>query len=310
MAPPKKKAQPQGTRKPGAETPPKGPAAAKPTPRQAVVAAPQTGGGEVVSEEYQKLMEQYAGEGISSNPSDFLIPMIYILQPLSPQVLRDNQAFIDGAEPGYIWLKSSLEDPLQGDIWFQPCHHYRKWVEWVPRKQGGGFVASYDPDRNRPTEPPPGLKAKIYRDPENPKATRWKMPNGNDLIDTQYYVGYVLEENGMKPREYIMPLASTQHQFGRALMTHAKNRIIEEGPFAGRPAALWSSMFHITTELRKNNSGEWYVFKFTDNDNVRWVSQDQFMAGVRLMKAFETGIAKPDYEGQQDGGGEGNSDTM
>jgi hypothetical protein len=239
-----------------------------------------------------------------------LIPMIYILQPLSPQVLRDNQAFIDGAEPGYIWLKSSLEDPLQGDIWFQPCHHYRKWVEWVPRKQGGGFVASYDPDRNRPTEPPPGLKAKIYRDPENPKATRWKMPNGNDLIDTQYYVGYVLEENGMKPREYIMPLASTQHQFGRALMTHAKNRIIEEGPFAGRPAALWSSMFHITTELRKNNSGEWYVFKFTDNDNVRWVSQDQFMAGVRLMKAFETGIAKPDYEGQQDGGGEGNSDTM
>jgi hypothetical protein len=260
------------------------------------------------SEDYYKMMAEYAGQGISSNPRDFLISMVYILQPLSPQVLRDNQQYMEGAEPGYIWLKNSLEDPLQGDVWFQPCHHYRKWVEWVPRKQGGGFVASYDhPGLDKP---PAALNAKEYRDPENPKVLRWKMANGNDLIDTQYYVGYILDEDGTRSRQYIIPLASTQHQFGRALMTAANNRLIEDGPFKGKTAALWSSMYHIVTEMRSNQAGEWYVFKIADTDNVKWVSQDQFVAGVRLMKAFASGEAKADYASQEAPEGAGNTDTM
>jgi hypothetical protein len=272
---------------------------------------PSGSGGSVVSADYAAMMEQDAGEGISTNPGDFLIPMIYVLQPLSPQVLRDKaETFIEGAEPGHIYLKNSLEDPIQGDIWFQPCYHYRKWVEWIPRKQGGGFVASYDHDG---AQVPPGiLKAVPYRDPENPKAQRFKINGSNDLIDTQYYVGYVLEEDGTRAREYILPLASTQHTFGKAMMTSAKNRLTP----SGRSAALWSSMYHIITKMRSNQAGEWYVYDFPDavggpDSVVKWVPQDQFMAGRRLRDAFAQGRVKADYDSQGDtDGGAGKSDAM
>jgi hypothetical protein len=250
------------------------------------------------------MMEEEAGAGISTNPADFLIPMVYVLQPLSPQVLRDKpEYYMEGAEPGNIWLKNSLEDPLQGDVWFQPCYHYRKWVEWIPRKQGGGFVASYDHDGKQ--VPPASLKATQYRDPENPKALRWKINGANDLIDTQYYVGYILETDGTKPREYIIPLSSTGHTFGKAMMSAAKNRLTP----SQRQAPLWSSMYHIVTKMRSNQAGEWYVLDFPDtagnpDEVVKWVAQDQYLSGRRLRDAFEQGTVKADYENQNLAGNE------
>jgi hypothetical protein len=304
MAPPKKRAAaPAGTsRKPAQKAP-----AEKPEPKktQAVVAAAQTGGA-VASADLMDMMGEFAGEGISTNPRDFLISMIGILQPLSPQVMRDKpETYMDGAEPGHIWLKNALEDPLQGDIWYQPCYHYRKWVEWIPRKQGGGFVAAYD--HKGQEAPPAELNARQYRDPENPKALRWKMPNGNDLVDTQYYLGYVLEEDGSKARQYLFPLASTFHTFGKALMTAANQRLIPEGRYKGQRAPIWSSMYHVVTALKKNVSGEWYIPKLADSDNVRWVSQEQFALGHQLKQAFETGAVKADYESQENAGNAGGS---
>lgn len=256
------------------------------------------------------MLEEDAGEGISTNPADYLIPMIYVLQPLSPQVLRDKpDMFIEGAEPGHIYLKNSLE-PIQGDIWFQPCFHYHKWVEWIPRKQGGGFVASYDHDGRQ--VPPESLKATPYRDPENPKAQRYKINGANDLVDTAYYVGYVLEEDCTKPREYILPLASTQHTFGKRMMGEAKNRITPKGSQASLP----SSMYHVITKMRSNQAGEWYVYDFPDpagdpDSVVKWVTQDQLIMGRRLRDAFKEGIVKADYENQNLADGpRGGGDTM
>lgn len=244
------------------------------------------------------MMEEHAGEGISTNPNDFLISMVYILQPLSPQVLRDSEAHIEGAEPGHIYLKNALNDPLQGDIWFQPCHHYRKWVEWIPRKQGGGFVASYDHPGSQ--VPPLELKAQPFRDPENPKALRWKINGSNDLVDTQYYVGHILEEDGSNPREYIIALASSGHTFGKQLMTAAKDRLAP----SGRQAPLWASMYRIVTKMKSNQAGEWYVFDFPDSKGdpegvVRWVPQDVFTKGRQLRDAFSAGQVRADYASQE-----------
>jgi hypothetical protein len=271
--------------------------------------APQMGS-QVVSADYETMIEEDAGVGISTDPNDFLIPMVYILQPLSPQVLRDNtEMFIEGAEPGHIYLKNSLSEPIQGDIWFQPCVHYRKWVEWVPRKQGGGFVASYDPAPPAPgvdpRKPPPILKAGEYRDPDNPKNLRWKINGSNDLVDTQYYVGNVVEEDGSNPREHIIALASTGHTFGKTLMTAARNRPALK---SGMAPPLYLYMYHIITKMRSNQAGEWYVYDLPDPQDldgsnvVRKVPQDLFVRGRTLAKAFGEGAIKADYTSQQDDG--------
>jgi hypothetical protein len=262
-----------------------------------------------MSAELAEMMNAHAGEGISTNPNDFLISMIYILQPQSPQALRDNEAFIEGAEPGHIYLKGAISDPLQGDIWFQPCLHYRKWVEWIPRKQGGGFVASYDHPGGQ--VPPVELKAQPYRDPDNPNVQRWKINGSNDLIDTQYYVGHIVEEDGTNPREYIIPLASTGHTFGKDLMTKSRSRLLPTGV----PQPLYGSYWHLVTKQNQNQAGEWYTFALpqttVQEEIVRWVPPELLTLGRNLMQAFGSGQMRADYANQQapgaSGGGSGGS---
>src|SRR4051794_39468649 len=98
------------------------------------------------------------GVGLSTDVSDNLIPLIYILQPLSPQVMKKNPAYIEGAEAGDIWLKGASDPIVKGDdgIIFCPCAFWKNHTEWRPREQGGGLVRIYhnDPRGNVPFDLP------------------------------------------------------------------------------------------------------------------------------------------------------------
>lgn len=249
----------------------------RPTPRsepqrQRAVAARDTKA--VASGSLADMMAADAGAGLSSDPSDNLVPLVYILQPLSPQVLKRNEAFIDGAEPGMIWLRNAAEE-LHHEIDFQPCYSYKEWVEWVPRKSGGGFAGRH---KDRPSE------AQTYRDPERPNSTRWKMPNGNDLVETRYYVGRIWLDSGAR-LPYIMPFSSTGHTVAKALMTQMNSRLTAGGTIA--PA--FANLVRFNTELKKNNAGEWYLPRI---ENIRFLEEDEveeYLAGKQLQEQFMRG---------------------
>ena len=83
------------------------------------------------------------GLGLSTRAEDNLVPFIKLLQKGSPEVNKNEDAYIEGAEAGAILLRNP-DVVVSGDdgIIFQPCHHSVMWVEWHPDR--GGFVASYD----------------------------------------------------------------------------------------------------------------------------------------------------------------------
>lgn len=222
----------------------------------------------------QKKMHAQAGKGLSTDASDNLVPLVYILQPLSPQVLKKNENYIEGAEPGQIWLKNS-EDPFHDMITFQPCFFEKYWVEWIPRTKGGGFVARYEFDE-RPQA------AALFKDPERPRAIRWRMPSGNDLVETRSYSGFIILENGVA-LPYSIPLASTGHTVGKDIMFRLNNRRLDNG---SKPP-IWSNQITLRTKMRSNNAGEWYVF---DIDSIDWVEdEEQYDLGQSLNSAFEQG---------------------
>jgi len=231
-----------------------------------------------------KKMAAKAGEGLSTDAADNLVPLIYVLQPLSPQVLKKNEAYIEDAEPGNIWLRNS-EEPIHEEIVFQPCHFSKDWVEWIPRKQGGGFVGRYD---EKPDD------AEQYKDPERPRSLRFRMPSGNEIVETRYFAGFVLQENGAA-LPYIIPLSSTGHSFGKDLMFRLNNRRLNDG---SKPP-IWANTVTLKTRMRNNNAGEWYVFEV---DEINWIeTEEQFDAGEALNQAFATGAKQAEAPLSRDG---------
>lgn len=277
-------------------------------PRQEVARSPKPGGAigstELSDEALAKMTEQ-SGIGLSEDMSDYLIPYIYVLQPLSPQVLARNEQQIPGAEPGDIWLKGS-EDPIHKEMWFQPCIFWREWVLWVPRAKGGG-IAGRAPgiDENRPPE-----GATRYVDPENPNAPKWKSPDGNDWVFTRYFGGNVWAGEDTEPQPYVMSLSSTGHTFAKDWWNKIQRRRDKRLPPDKKPP-IWGSIYHIITKPKSNNRGEWYMFEI---DDAEFATVDQLDLGHELHQAFASGAKKAadpeDLGGSAGASGENSDGTM
>src|SRR4249920_1685670 len=82
----------------------------------------------------------HVGKGSSTDQADNIIPLIYVLQGLSPQVNSRNDAYIKDAQAGDIWLRNAPKEIVKGTdgFRFQPVAFRKEWVEWVPRDDGGG----------------------------------------------------------------------------------------------------------------------------------------------------------------------------
>jgi hypothetical protein len=248
-----------------------------------------------VDPDLERMIEADAGKGVSTSQADNLVPLIYILQPLSPQVLQGN-AHIDGAHAGDIWLKNAPEPVTSGadGIWFQPCVMYQKWTEWVPRDKGGGFMGSYDfhgYDK---------LPAGAERDLKVTSRPRFWFPrSGHELIDTRYEAGLAWQHGDALP--YVIPFKSTGHAVSRGWMTKRVNQRRKDGTIW----PSWSFLYKLTTVQRQNNLGSWYVFevgspqsylpgyKWDSSLGLKVVGGDYLRAykmGQQLAAAFESGL--------------------
>ena len=86
--------------------------------------APATLAGAGLPAHLAGLVEADAGKGVSTASEDNIIPLVYLLQPLSPQCMRGNADQIEGAQPGDIWLRgSAVQEIVSGEkgIVVQPC---------------------------------------------------------------------------------------------------------------------------------------------------------------------------------------------
>jgi len=81
-------------------------------------------------------------EGVTSD--DMSLPRLSIIQDLSPQRKKNEDAYIDGAEEGMIFNTSSNALYADGNVIVIPCFFRGEYVAWKDRKQGGGFGVATD----------------------------------------------------------------------------------------------------------------------------------------------------------------------
>lgn len=222
----------------------------------------------------QDMYKEDQGKGVSQAAEDNLVPLLYVLQPLSPQVDRRNAgAYIEGAEPGDIWLRNAPTPIIKGDqgIIVQPCYFYKDIGAWIPRDQGGGLVGRYIELPKDAVEVPskhPGIK-------------QYKLGNA-DLIDTRNHVVRVFLDQSTV-LSYLIPLKSSGHSVSKQWMVHMNAKRAEDGTRI--PSFGWS--YKLITKQRKNADGTWFVLEPTPYQLI--TDPEQYKAGRQLHDDFAAG---------------------
>jgi hypothetical protein len=265
-------------------------AATKTAPRveeQAVVAQQEAGLPTFLAEQDLGALQ---GAGISSDAKDFLLPFLAIAQSNSPQLKRQQaDKYIPGLEAGDIYNTAT------GRFWkgsegivVVPAFFQKAEVEWVTRKNGGGYVATHLPDAD--------VVQQVKSDPTDPRLRL--LPSGNQLVETKYH--FVITDEGPA----VIGLTSTGLQISRQWLTLMKNvKIGPEG--AKKIAPSFAKQYLLKTVYRQNDSGDWFQFTVED---AGWVqSLDVFSearafyesaaaTGVVLGRPPESAVAATDPE--------------
>ena len=245
--------------------------------------AKKTGDVAVVSA-LDELMQQHKGAGLSNRAEDNLVPQISILQPLSPEVLEGPDK-IAGAKPGDFLVTGKIISGREG-FWFQPCFVDQTWLEFTPLQSGGGFVAQHPfvgVDGSGNAVPPPGAMA-IGK-------MRYKMANGNEVIHYRQLAGilWTAEAGQSIGLEHVISFKSTGHTVMREWMTKAgqANRFAN-----GDQRPLYGHVYKVTTEQRRNASGQWFAVKVGE-PLLLGAKESEAVVGDP-MRAFTMGAALSD----------------
>jgi hypothetical protein len=214
-----------------------------------------------------------AGEGTTQAAEDNLVPLLYVLQGLSPQVNKRNDAYIEGAEVGDIWLKNAPQPVFKGNegVIFIPCHYSRCHVEWIPRDSGGGFVTRHF------TIP----KEAIDTGEKAAGKPIYEMPNGNTLVDTVNRTGFAIMPDGLA-LPYMIPMKSTNITVSRAW-----NSIINQKQKHGLILPSYSWRYRLTTVYRKNDKGEWYLLHAENDRELNDSERELYRQCKALKKACD-----------------------
>ena len=143
-----------------------------------------------LTKELAAAFEDDAGFGFEEvTSSDLQIPFLRIIQALSPQLKKSDAAFIEGASQGDIFntVTNKVWSADEGVI-VLPVHFQMKFLEFVPRSQGGGFEGELAADSE-------DVRTSV-RDKDSGMEL---LSNGNELVRTaQHYIKIVHEDGNLE----------------------------------------------------------------------------------------------------------------
>lgn len=238
---------------------------------------------------------------------DFAIPFLAPLQKMSPQVDEDSSKHIPGAKSGMLMntVTQKLYDGKTG-IRFIPCHRTHTFIEWIPRDQGGGFVAQYQPEDPKVRE---AIRA------NGGKFGKVKIGDGNDLVETFSVFGLLLNEDGTVD-QIIISFSSANIKHYQKWMTTARN--IQTRDDEGRRVTppLFAHVYKLRTEFRENKKGAWHgwawAFDGADAEACRLPEDSPLYLDAKAFRDLvKSGVAKADYSSADAGGADdSDDDTM
>ena len=219
---------------------------------------------------------------------DMTIPFLAILQDLSPQVKSRE------ADVGQIFntVTDEITDGKEGIV-FVPAHTEHTYVEWVPRKKGGGFVGKHDINSD----------VVAVAKERSEEFGKYKTEAENDLVETFYIYGILCDGDDVGEM-IVIPFTSMKIKPYKNWNTKINMFTFKGKNGRKQKPPLFAHRVRMTTTILKKNNDEYANPVLSPyGENLK----DSLLApGCELMEAakdyrdlIKQGLAKVDYNTQE-----------
>ncbi len=226
------------------------------------------------------IFEENAGAGLQNIGADQMqIPFIRILQALSPQLNKDKPEYIKGASQGDIFNTVTGEIyPEDTGITVIPVAFEMKYLEFVPRSQGGGLVGEIpasSPDLDNTQRDGPSEV----------------LPSGNELVrcHQNLVMVYNPETEGCSPA--VLDMKKTQIKVSKKWNAQRTN-IEVMGKNGSFTLPIYGTAWNITTVSESNDQGTWYNFRIARETEVSNSLAACMMKAKEMADSFQKGEIK------------------
>ena len=214
------------------------------------------------------------GTGLEeASANDYAIPFLRVLQSMSPQLKKSDGQYIAEAQEGNFF-NSVTNKVYDGDtgVLIVPCAYKKKYIEWIPREKGGGFVSDQH-DHNE--------LAKCTKDDSG----KFIMENGNQLVETAEYYSLIAEEDSA-PEQVLLSLTSSQLRFSRRWNTMLNNATVNTSVGETFQAPMFAYTYRLTSIPQSNDQYSWMGLSV---ERAYPTSMPLAKAAMEFMKAARQG---------------------
>jgi hypothetical protein len=213
-------------------------------------------------------------------------------------VKKSEGAYVKGAEEGDFFdnVTNSVYAKGEDGFLFIPVSYRRANIEWIPKKEGGGFVADHGAD---------DAILKQCTKIEN----KLMLKNGHEVVPTAEFYIIAIHRETLVTRNAVISLAGTQWDAARKMNTMINELMVPrtKGPGKFNPS-MWYSIFDATSVPKSKNEFNWMgwnvvrqgdTLAFTGGENL-YLQARHFREAV-VAGAVE--VTKPVSDGSTGNGG-------
>lgn len=236
-----------------------------------------------------------AGAGLeTTSKEDFAIPMLRVIQKMSPQVDEDAPEYIEDAKPGMLLNTVTMELFNGKDgLTFLACAYARTFIRWGARgTESAGFKGEVSPEDS----------AKMVLDGEvveHKGLLLFPLEDGtldkdvcDRLSDTRNWFGLILDEDSGITSQVLLSLSSTQIKKSKQLASNL-NAIKVDSKDGKITPPTWVNRVTLTTIPEKNDKGSWHGVTFRLDGFIG--SQEVYDAAKDFHDAVASGGVKASY---------------
>lgn len=200
---------------------------------------------------------------------DVVLPRIDIIQALSPQIKRNDPAYIEGAEQGMIF--NTVTEKLYGnEVTFVPVYFRKEYLVWKKRTEGGGFRGSYLTERE-------AQEAVMSQDDAS----------SLEIVDTAQH--FVLIVDGDTTEQAVISMARSKMKVSRQLNSMAR--------MAG--GDRFSRAYKLKAVEDSSDKGDYWNFKVVQ---LGYVPEQLYREAEAMYEAVTSGQRSVDYSDVSDSG--------
>lgn len=226
--------------------------------------------------DYLKEIMDDAGAGTDQlGMDDVAVPYLYVLQTNSPQTNPDHDLYIEGAKAGMFLnnVTNEIFDGRETGIEVIPCAYERRFVEWVHRDEGGGYIQDHDVESDILSKCKPDDKGKP------------RLPNGHMIVETAYHYVYMRNPNNNRWEEIIIPMKSSMLKKSRRWNKTLMSTFI---PNTTKKAPRWLYPYRLKTVKETKDTNTWSNLDVERLSSA--VTIDQYHAAKGFADQFKQGI--------------------